>query len=377
MKILIKKIKIKYIVYILCSIVVCIGGLYIQIKINQPLNIPGTLTDYGQELIESYTHESFNRKVSNVILHHTVIMPETLKQFSISDGRHIGESENRMRIKINGKIEDIRNNIPYHFLIYTYNNKVHILQILPTGAIGYHSGVYQRNIDSIGIAIVGDLTKRGLSPKELKAIKKILKKFPSANVLSHHHVRATACGRAFDKYASHFNNYGKRRVIASKIVNGKEIIINKNIKPKIEKEKEKKEMVKEMNITRYYTPTLDQEYYLHNLQGKWVGKFYPNNRQERKQAYEQDFKINCYGDCLSTASGTRLTNKQADWVVACPKKYKFNTIFEWQGKKRKCWDRGGTIKTNRLDVWMGVGDIGLKNMREIKNGGKQNVTIIK
>lgn len=98
-------------------------------------------------------------------------------------------------------------------------------------------------------------------------------------------------------------------------------------------------------VTRYYTPV-------------------PNQRRYYGKSFEQDFKINCQGDCLVTASGYRLSQKDEFKIAACPKELKFGTVIELKGiGKVTCQDRGRAIKNHRIDVWAGIGDRGVDNIR--------------
>lgn len=100
----------------------------------------------------------------------------------------------------------------------------------------------------------------------------------------------------------------------------------------------------EFSISRYYTPIPDQRRYYH-----WT--------------YEKDFKINCSGDCLVTASGYRLAQKDEFAVVACPRTFKLRSKLRIEGVwDVTCQDRGGAIKWNRLDLWTGIGDRWLTNI---------------
>lgn len=97
-------------------------------------------------------------------------------------------------------------------------------------------------------------------------------------------------------------------------------------------------------VTRYYTPIPGQKRYYHG-------------------SYAADFKINCQGDCLVTASNYRLSEKDAFKVAACPKEIKFGTIINLPHYGAVvCRDRGGAIKENRIDLWAGIGDEGLNNI---------------
>ena len=98
------------------------------------------------------------------------------------------------------------------------------------------------------------------------------------------------------------------------------------------------------NITRYYTPV-------------------PGQLRYYRKTYEEDFEINCQGDCFVTTNGYRLKAEDSFKVAACPPEVKFGTRIEIEGiGEVTCQDRGGAIKEKRLDVWAGVGTDALYNM---------------
>jgi len=107
-------------------------------------------------------------------------------------------------------------------------------------------------------------------------------------------------------------------------------------------------------VSTYYTPHRGQTHY-------WNG------------SYAQEFYINCQGDCLSTASGYKLSEKDISKVVACPPSFKFGTVLEIEDVGRVvCRDRGGAIKGRRLDLWVGIGQDG--HDRVGQGSGWKNVT---
>lgn len=99
------------------------------------------------------------------------------------------------------------------------------------------------------------------------------------------------------------------------------------------------------NITRYYTPVPGQPRYFRN-------------------SYEEDFKVNCSGDCLVTSSGYRLKDEDSFKVAACPPQFSFGQkiLLEEYGEVT-CQDRGSAIQKNRIDIWSGRGIQGLENLK--------------
>lgn len=98
-------------------------------------------------------------------------------------------------------------------------------------------------------------------------------------------------------------------------------------------------------VSTYYTPVRDQLSY-------FLG------------SYERDYAMNCQGDCLITASGYRLSEKDKYKIVACPREIPLGTKFKLEYKDYfldvRCEDRGGSIKGKRLDLWVGYGVSGKK-----------------
>lgn len=112
--------------------------------------------------------------------------------------------------------------------------------------------------------------------------------------------------------------------------------------------KETREYLGEYYTTGYYSPLGDQtEYY-------------------DGRTYAQDVCKNCGcgGDCFTTANGYQLTAIDELSIVACPRTFDFGEKLEIVGLGVVvCHDRGGSIKGQRLDVWNGIGQHGLENIK--------------
>lgn len=83
-------------------------------------------------------------------------------------------------------------------------------------------------------------------------------------------------------------------------------------------------------------------------------------------SYEKDKRMNCgEGSCFHTADGYELSAKDELAVVACPRDIDMGThlFIEWLWEV-VCHDRGGSIAKKRLDVWNGIGDTGLNNIKK-------------
>lgn len=96
-----------------------------------------------------------------------------------------------------------------------------------------------------------------------------------------------------------------------------------------------------------------------------TGYYTPVRGQKRyySGSYEADFKMNCQGDCLVTASGHRLQPGDEFRVFACPKSIPKGTKLRIEGVGvGHCYDRGSAIATRRLDIWKGIGDEGINNL---------------
>ncbi len=116
------------------------------------------------------------------------------------------------------------------------------------------------------------------------------------------------------------------------------------------------------NVSRYYSPVPDQQSYYH-------------------ESYLKDVEINCglnkdgtAGDCFHTANGFDVRNAEPFTVVACPPNIPLGTKLHIEGiGDVTCHDRGGAIKGMRIDLWAGIGQAGLDNIRNVKNGGARKV----
>ena len=119
-----------------------------------------------------------------------------------------------------------------------------------------------------------------------------------------------------------------------------------------EVEKNNKKWIK-FKLSRYYSVMPNQERYY------WG------------RSYEEDFAINCQGDCTITSAGHKLTSEEAGQVVACPKEYPLWTKFyiEWVWQVT-CRDRWWAIvkqwEVVRIDLRSGIWDIWRTNIEKNK-----------
>lgn len=92
------------------------------------------------------------------------------------------------------------------------------------------------------------------------------------------------------------------------------------------------------------------------------------------RTYEQDFYINCQGDCTITSNGHDLKQAKPFTVLACPPDFAFGTQLWIEGVGiATCHDRGGAIKGHRLDLWAGIGEEGLDNLMTGFGGGLREI----
>lgn len=169
------------------------------------------------------------------------------------------------------------------------------------------------NLAAISIVLAGNFQERAPEGEQIAALERVIKelddKYHFERIIGHRDTPSSPTACPGEKLAEWIEKtYGEKR--------------------------------KMFVLSRYYTPVRDQEYYY-------------------RDSYEADFKINCHGDCLSTASAYRLSEKDVYKVVACPKIYPFGTKFIVNGDTFTCWDRGGAIIEDqnmiRLDIWAGIG----------------------
>jgi 3D (Asp-Asp-Asp) domain-containing protein len=104
-----------------------------------------------------------------------------------------------------------------------------------------------------------------------------------------------------------------------------------------------KEIIK-FSLSRYYSVMTGQTRYYN-----W-------------KTYEQDFKMNCWWNCLSTANSTKLTDDMMYKTVACPPEYPLWTkiYLNWIWIVT-CNDRGWAIQGNRIDMRCWIWDKALDN----------------
>lgn len=176
------------------------------------------------------------------------------------------------------------------------------------------------NKESIAIALAGDFTKEDPTPEQLRALRSLVSRldaqFDFLEIAGHKEYSPTSCP-------------GDRLI--SQITDLIRITVH------------------EYQVSRYYTPVRGQERYY-------------------RDSYEADFKVNCQGDCLVTASGYRLKPEDAYKVAACPPEMPFGTKLDIEGMTITCVDRGSAIKGDRIDIWAGEGITGLNNILTRKAG---------
>lgn len=197
--------------------------------------------------------------------------------------------------------------VAYHFFIGTDGT---IVQNRALSERTYHTRNTEVNDRSIAIVLAGDFNASHPSPAQLESVRNLVERLDAIysfhEIIGHREASPTGCpGKYLTSDLHDLWRYA----------DGWEV----------------------WRITRYYTPTIGQSYYFSG-------------------SYEEDFKINCSGDCRVTAAGYHLEPEDAFKVAACPPEIPFGARIEIEGIGIvTCQDRGGAIKDKRLDVWAGIG----------------------
>lgn len=211
-------------------------------------------------------------------------------------------------------------NIAYHFFIGSDGTLVQTRDLWDRTP---HTRNPEVAIESIAIVFAGNFNEQKPSPAQMDTFRglyrELYQQFDIEHTIGHNHASPTACP---GKY----------------LLEEMELIFNPDKRLQL------------FSVSRYYTPVRGQSVYY-------------------RDTYEQDFKVNCHGDCFTTAWGYKLKPSDALKVVACPPKYELGTKFWIDGYgELLCVDRGGAIKGNRIDVWAGIAEEGLVNIRDSQGG---------
>ena len=185
------------------------------------------------------------------------------------------------------------------------------------------------NRQGIQIEIVGDFNLWVPSEEQYATVKQLVErireKYPDIEVKWHGDFQSKNCPWKNFDFSKVDSNYSKQ------------------VSNFWEKESQENQEKIEFSLSRYYTVV------------EWQKRYYGG------RTYEEDFKINCQWDCLTTSNGHQLNDWEWWKVVACPKEYALWTKFyvEWIGEV-VCHDRGWKIikqwEIVRLDLWMWVWD---------------------
>jgi len=244
-----------------------------------------------------------------LVIHHTAIKGEV--QGELLEKAHKGEGYPK---------SNFGGHICYHFLVGKDGT------VKQTRGLQERSGCTRNsvlNLESIHIVVAGNFQEEKPTRPQLAALRSLIHSLDSIyhfeEVIPHHGASPTACaGKHLEEALSD-----------------------------VWREKEKWEV---WNITRYYTPVRGQLRYF-------------------RKTYEEDFVVNCHGDCLSTANSYKLKKSDAFKIAACPPGIAFGTRIEIEGiGVVTCQDRGGAIKNKRLDVWAGIGEEALLNLTKYPAG---------
>ena len=216
--------------------------------------------------------------------------------------------------------------IPTHYIIWCNWDFVKVNEL---DTIVWATLNEEANVNWIHIEIVGDFNKWEPNESQYVMVNQlinwILEKYPDMEIKWHGDFQAKNCpGINFDW---------------SKIYG--------NINSKYYSWENKKEEIT-FSLSRYYSVQPNQKRYYN-----W-------------RTYEEDFKMNCAGDCTVPSDWWKLTNEDAWKSVACPKEYPLGTKFylEWIGEV-KCRDRWWAITKQwevvRLDMYCWLWDYALDN----------------
>jgi len=294
--------------------------------------------------------------VKYLVFHHFGFVPhdldiQSLSKSELKNAYYNGYTSHLVQYANDDDLRDTF--VPYHYIIYrdSSDGKVKYKKLLETETMcSAHDGLAdgtKHKCNSISIAIAGDYRDSEYEPEVVEVMLQLSKElsqyFPIEDILGHKDIDATACP------GSHWNDF-KPTLMA--------------VLP------ERKQGNFVAQVSRYYTPTLDQDYYFRNNSGAWVGKYYPEDEASRRAAFAADFRANCWGDCTQGKYG-----KMRVGAAACPPEIAPRTKFIMNGKEYECVDVGSAIKGNRIDIWAGEGNEGLQ-MMEIIPAGVQQITIL-
>lgn len=268
----------------------------------------------------------------------------------------------------------------YHF---TVGASGHVKQSRCLFERSQHTSNQEIKFDSIGIVLGGNFEHNELTRPMVKSMNDLIDmlqdEFNIQDIQGHCHSKGTACpGKNMRKYLIRHYDIPACEGYESDLHEDHEEHAH------VEQPREtdplpdvtNPEMIK---ATRWYTDEMRVEK-LASFDMKFSRYYTPVPGQSRyyRDTYEQDFYVNCQGNCFKTADGHTLSHDQAGYVLACPPNFKHGTkvyIEDWG--TATCHDRGGAIKGRRLDLWSGVGDAGLNN---VKNPafphGNRRVTIV-
>lgn len=106
------------------------------------------------------------------------------------------------------------------------------------------------------------------------------------------------------------------------------------------------EYIGNYRTTGYYAPLPGQDYYF-------------------RGSYEADKTMNCgAGSCFHTANWYELSAKDEMSVVACPPSFALGTTLRIEGLGDVvCRDRWWSIKGKRLDIWNGIAETWVRNIK--------------
>jgi 3D (Asp-Asp-Asp) domain-containing protein len=213
--------------------------------------------------------------------------------------------------------------IAYHFLVGKDGTVVQNRSLIErTG----HTRNNPINTQSIAIAVAGDFTSEAPTAPQVQALRKTIQKldriYKFERIIGHWHASPTGCP-------------GKKLEDAIK-----DLLRNTAV-------------TETYFISRYYTPVRGQPRYY-------------------RKTYEEDYKVNCGGDCRITANGLDLRTVKPMTVAACPPEMPFGKKIHIEDIGTvTCVDRGSAIQGKKIDVWGGFGMEALRRILNSKGGFMQ------
>ena len=310
---------------------------------------------------------SINQQDIDIVIHHTAV--ETPEQLAVIDKKH---AELGYDLSCKGHTTG------YHLFIGTDGTLVQTRCLYERPL--HSKGTIDHKISehSISIVMAGNFEEREPTDKQLEVLEALILKLQqnfTGEVLTHQMTSATKCA------GKYLNAWVEEHYPRQNIEYGAEPVVTNEEREHIAKSLAKGELL-EPDIIKYYR-TYHEELTLQPLASFDIlfSRYYtptPDQESYFRDTYEEDFAVNCHGDCFSTANSTKIDDSMAGKVLACPPEFPFGTrIYIEDFGIATCKDRGGMIKGGRLDLWAGASTAGLNRIRNNEGPtGLQRITIL-